>query len=139
MAAASAAMTATRLIAPMTISRRRAARRSIAIIPPPAASRRGSAWAQNCAGGSERSRLFPGRQVGDRQRLRAGTVIERWIGERLGAALGSGALPAYGRAGLGVLAGGEVVDQLLERLRRQVFVVIVVDGRHRRVGAGPHA
>src|SRR5262249_33505679 len=40
---------------------------------------------------------------------------------------------------LGCPAGGQVVEYLFERLGRQVFVVIVVDLRHRGINAGAQA
>src|ERR1700730_7367518 len=40
------------------------------------------------------------------------------------------------RAGLGRVAGGELVENLLEARRREILVIIVIDLRHRGVHAG---
>src|ERR1700682_1030589 len=39
------------------------------------------------------------------------------------------------RAGLRIFSGREIVEQLLEILRRQILVIVVVELRHRRVNA----
>src|SRR5947209_20379320 len=43
------------------------------------------------------------------------------------------------RTCLHLAAGGEIIEQLLEILRREVLVIILVDLHHRRVAAGPEA
>ncbi len=67
------------------------------------------------------------------------TVVERRIGERVGTAGGFGADAAGLRAGRGTLAAAKGLDQLRRRFGRQVFVKILVDLEHRRVGAGAEA
>src|ERR1700682_3422 len=50
-----------------------------------------------------------------------------------------GKLPIDLRTGFWIFSGREIVEKLLEILRRQILVIVVVDLRHRRVDAGAEA